>query len=1215
MHGWLVAVADGVAVTGVLGEAPAGGDENGTGVAAGSVGAGDEVAGTEAQAVTRMLTIASTAKRWGVLASVVDAVSAGTMLIQRHRARVRVTRTPVAAGRDPSKTRAGIARTVGFLEPTPIAKILPPSRPAGYIARPGLEARVSTVLERRLTVLVAEAGFGKSTLLTTWWEAAPCAWYTADRSDRDLPSFARRLSDALRLRVPDLPHELDQLVEATSGPEPEQGSRADALASRLAGVLHEQLGTDLVLIVDDMQELIAGSPSSRLVEALCRHAPPGLRLVLSGRGRPPFPIERLRGRGQLLEITADQLAFTSDEVAKLVEERLGSPALGIAGDLHRLAGGWPAAVVLAIEALRDRPPATWGSIRASLDRPHAPVYSYLAEEVFAHHRPEARAMIGRLALLDSFTPELCEKLVDGGSRAMADLMRPGLFVEPTPGASLALRPLIRDYALENLALSDADAADVRLAAARWHLGAGHPPAAVDLMAAAGALEELAGTLVAEGDGLMTSGHVVAVLDACQAVPARFRTAFVERLEGEARQVQGDWAGALACFEHAARGLDRLPAALAWRMGVIHYLRGDLDAALDVYRRGLEDTDAATQDTALLLAWMSTVYWVREEVEPCRELSTRALAAATTSGDRRALAAAHTVMAMLAALDGDRRRNDEHYLLALRAAEQAPDVLQTVRIRTNRASHFMEEGAYPEALQELEVAVRLAELTSFASFLALSLSNRGETKLRMGQLDEAFSDLETSRTRYLEIGSDMVAYPVTVMGEVYRERGNLTQARAAFEEAIAISEKSGDVQGLVPALAGLATVLAGDEPERARELAARAIGFGTGMGYVGALVAGGWVAATTGDDSRAGELAAIAMSVARARHDRAGLADALALAGAGSSERRLTAQRLAEAAAVWREIGNPLGEAKVELALASIDTGPVSAARRGRAVRQLESLGVSANPGGNVAAGLLAFASRSDPASLRIQTLGGCGVLRGGHVVRVSEWQSKRARELLKVLVARRGRPAPRPYLMETLWPGEDPNKLANRLSVALTTVRSVLDPQHRLGPEAFVVADRDSVGLDRDSVDIDLEQFLASTREGLACLRRGETERAIPILEDATVAYAGDFLEENPYDDWATPAREEARAAYVAAARALARHATDPDVAVPHYLRVLEIDRYDEQAHLGLVSALADAGRHGEAHRHYLNYRRAMDDLSVEPAPFPGERRDPKQAPASFRLP
>ena len=219
---------------------------------------------------------------------------------------------------------------------------------------------------------------------------------------------------------------------------------------------------------------------------------------------------------------------------------------------------------------------------------------------------------------------------------------------------------------------------------------------------------------------------------------------------------------MACFQRAAAGRQSLPAQLAWRIGVIHYLRGEPDAALAVYQRGVDDASADPVEMALLLAWMSTAHWIRGDVEPCRELATRARAA---------------VMAMLAALDGDRRGNDAHYLLALRAAEEAPDVLQVVRIRTNRGSHFMEEGSYAEALQELDVAVRLAELTSFASFLALSLSNRGETKMRMGRIDEALADLEASRVRYRQIDSDMVAYPLTLIGEIYSERGNLVQARA------------------------------------------------------------------------------------------------------------------------------------------------------------------------------------------------------------------------------------------------------------------------------------------------------------------------------------------------------------------------------------------------------------------------------------------------------
>jgi DNA-binding SARP family transcriptional activator len=257
------------------------------------------------------------------------------------------------------------------------------------------------------------------------------------------------------------------------------------------------------------------------------------------------------------------------------------------------------------------------------------------------------------------------------------------------------------------------------------------------------------------------------------------------------------------------------------------------------------------------------------------------------------------------------------------------------------------------------------------------------------------------------------------------------------------------------------------------------------------------------------------------------------------------------------------------------------------------------PGGNVAAGAIALIQPSAGLDVSIETLGGFSVLRDGRPVERSQWQSRRARELLKLLVARRGRPASRSMLMEALWPEEDPQRVANRLSVALSTIRAVLDPDRQPAPAEYVIADNDSVALNLDLLDIDLERFLASAHEGIEQLRNGDTELGLSLLEAAEAIYAGDFLEDNPYDDWAASAREEARAAYVASARALARHAGDPDSAVRYLLRILEVDRYDEDANLDLVRALSAARRHGEAQRHYLAYRRAMAELGVEPMPFP----------------
>ena len=108
--------------------------------------------------------------------------------------------------------------------------------------------------------------------------------------------------------------------------------------------------------------------------------------------------------------------------------------------------------------------------------------------------------------------------------------------------------------------------------------------------------------------------------------------------------------------------------------------------------------------------------------------------------------------------------------------------------------------------------------------------------------------------------------------------------------------------------------------------------------------------------------------------------------------------------------------------------------------------------------------------------------------------------------------------------------------------------------------------------------------------------------QTAESVYAGDFLEEDPYEDWAISLREEARAAYVACARCLASDAVaagDHSAATGYLLRVLERDPYDEQAHLALVSALIAARRHGDARRAYRAYVARMIDVGVEPSAFP----------------
>jgi DNA-binding SARP family transcriptional activator len=219
--------------------------------------------------------------------------------------------------------------------------------------------------------------------------------------------------------------------------------------------------------------------------------------------------------------------------------------------------------------------------------------------------------------------------------------------------------------------------------------------------------------------------------------------------------------------------------------------------------------------------------------------------------------------------------------------------------------------------------------------------------------------------------------------------------------------------------------------------------------------------------------------------------------------------------------------------------------------------------------------------VELQTLGRFRVLRDGEPVPRGAWQSRKARDLLKVLAARRGRPVPRDALMELLWPDEDPRRAGSRLSVLLSTVRAVLDPEKRHAPDHFVAADGSAYRLQLEHVVLDVQAFLDAAEAALAAARAGAADAPERLLASEAV-YAGDFLEEDVYEDWAVALREEGRAVYIEVVRALAGRALEDgrtDDAGRFFLRLLERDPYDERAHLGLVAALVSGGRHGEARR------------------------------------
>lgn len=232
----------------------------------------------------------------------------------------------------------------------------------------------------------------------------------------------------------------------------------------------------------------------------------------------------------------------------------------------------------------------------------------------------------------------------------------------------------------------------------------------------------------------------------------------------------------------------------------------------------------------------------------------------------------------------------------------------------------------------------------------------------------------------------------------------------------------------------------------------------------------------------------------------------------------------------------------------------------------------------------------------------------------ASWTSRKARELLKLLVARLGAALPREEAIESLWPGSAPADAANRLSVALSTIRRALDPARERDTDAFLLADRESITLRLDAVDVDLIAFRERARTLVARWNRPNPDVVHDSeLRDAMSLYAGEAFADEPFAGWAITVRDSTRSHFIDLAHRLveACSALGNDLGVIEYCgRILEADHFDEPAHQAMIAALENLGAHGRAAHARTVYRERLAELGLDVS-TPSTRRETLRRSAS----
>ena len=275
---------------------------------------------------------------------------------------------------------------------------IPPPR-ANRVERTRLSERINDGMKRALTLIVAPAGFGKTTLIAEWARTAamPVAWLSLERADHAPERFLSYLIHALQQLSP---HTGQTALAMLRGG---QAVTEEAILFSLLNDLSE-IPNDFAVVFDDYHT-VDSAEINAIIQSLLEHCPAQLHLVLVSRAMPGFSLARLRALDQVVEINAADLRFNDDEVRVFLEQMGAALLPEQLNRLNQSTEGWAVGLQLAGLALARQP------FDLNLPAGQAHIFDYLAEEVLRREPPEAQEFLKVSALFDRFCAPVTDYVV------------------------------------------------------------------------------------------------------------------------------------------------------------------------------------------------------------------------------------------------------------------------------------------------------------------------------------------------------------------------------------------------------------------------------------------------------------------------------------------------------------------------------------------------------------------------------------------------------------------------------------------------------------------------------------------------------------------------------------------------------------------------------------------------------------------------------------
>lgn len=1118
------------------------------------------------------------------------------------------------------------------------AKISIPQLPAGYVDRERLTRQWYRGRARRLCLVTAGAGYGKTTFLAGRARecARGCLWYAVDELDHDPAVFLSHLGAVLKIPEP-----------AMAGGALDLGEPR-VLQRMLASIAHGLQGeaSPEMLVLDDLHLLPESSRTLGLLNRLIRYAPDTCRVVLASREPVGIATGRLHSQGRVARMSAQDLAFRENELQELFAKRFPGERLGpsLARRILGRTEGWAAGIEVLLQALDG---ASDEAVTHALDRLEAhgsQWFDYFAEEVLQRLDEPMRDFLLRSAVFPRLEPRMCNQVL--GIRTSQTLLQQAAdrniftFALAESGAGYRYHHLFREFLLSRLRVSlpPRRLRSLYRQAARSLSRGGAWAEAASCLAEGGDHVALLALLSKQGDKLLAGGQHQVLERALESLPpGKLRTsADALMIQGRVLDIRGDWDEAERCYRRAIKRCTRSGRLAELKDLLAHLLlrRGKYRACLRLSRQLLTELGKRHPNLrGQLLTNMGLAYCEMGRLREGEDAFLEAQRLFRQGGDRAAEGRVHYLLAAnVHYRRGDFRRAREAARRSILVFRKIHDPrrlclslgvlgfitavvgsVREARALTHRAARMAEGLEYPVVLGYCHHSFALCDLLEgddaaarahFAEAIEIA-DALGEPALRvMARLGLAECDWRSTGARRQPPG---------------RGRGQgAGRVERACREILALAREIGDPFTEARTRILLGQVAWAQKPRSAqhhwREAQTQLQRLGGVYDHhrllLVRLALGGY-----GPAEEAEHLRALIEGTAVHEHDflftridPAGgarvLTRALALGIQPRHVGNLLVQLGDDALPPLIEMLDALEPGADEVRLRAVD---VLSQIPGRPARQLlERLAAptagretpaekasEASPERSAAREAIRELERQPRAPLRIVALGGLEVSVGERELGPSAWRSVRARRLFQLLLLHRFRWVPREVILESLWPETDPERGANNLWQTMHVLRRTLEPTLKEARQSAYIRTREEGCrlAPGDGHRFDVEAFEQAVSAGDRHWHHGRGRPAENAWREAVELYRGDLFAESPYVEFTIPDRERLRELFL---RCL-MHLLDGcergkrwDECAALSRRALELDPYQEELHRHRIQALLALGHRREGLEAYHAYEKMM---------------------------